>query len=95
MCRRRLTRQLILERRGRICLSDDSHGISYVGLNYSKMRQYLVDQGVKEVWYLVNKAASEATDSTMGPRDRVKARKLEKWSDHDFWTELDSRQADR
>lgn len=74
--------RLILQRGGRICLSDDSHGVSYVGLNYGKMREYLVNEGVKEIWYLV--PGSEEGER-VGNRGRVKARKLEGWAENDFW----------
>ncbi len=44
--------ELILECGGRICLSDDSHGISYVALNYPRMREYLLSADVQDIWVL-------------------------------------------
>ncbi|OCF32776.1 histidinol-phosphatase (PHP family) [Kwoniella heveanensis BCC8398] len=44
--------RLIKSLGGRICLSDDSHGVSYVGLNYLKMRDYLISEQIDEIWYL-------------------------------------------
>ena len=44
--------QYILANKGRITLSDDSHGPQAVGLNYTKMKKYLRANGVKDVWRL-------------------------------------------
>ncbi|TRM68318.1 Polymerase/histidinol phosphatase-like protein [Schizophyllum amplum] len=44
--------QFILANKGRITLSDDSHGPHAVGLNYGKMKSYLEANGVKDVWRL-------------------------------------------
>lgn len=78
--------RLILATGGRICLSDDSHGVAFVGLNYAKMREYLVREGVREVWYLV--PAAEGGE-TVGTRGRVKARRLEGWDKDKFWANAD------
>ncbi|WOO77378.1 putative histidinol-phosphatase [Vanrija pseudolonga] len=78
--------RLILDNGGRICLSDDSHGVSYVGLNYGPMRDYLVAQQVETIWYLVPAtAASCATDQPVGKRGRVVARPLQGWASDPFW----------
>ena len=45
--------QLILRAHGRLALSDDSHGVHQVGLNYTRVRDYLLREGVNELWYLV------------------------------------------
>lgn len=42
----------ILAAGGRIALSDDSHGTAQVSLNYVRMREYLLAEGVDEIWYL-------------------------------------------
>lgn len=44
--------EYIIQNGGRFCLSDDSHGVSQIGLNYSKCIQYLEGLGVGDVWYL-------------------------------------------
>lgn len=75
--------QLILSKGGRVCLSDDSHGVAAVGLNYGRLRTYLVDQGVEEVWYLV--PAAEGGEA-VGKRGRVKARPLPDWDKAEFWS---------
>lgn len=74
--------RLILEKGGRICLSDDSHGVGYVGLNYKRLREYLVKEGVETVWYLV---PSEQGGENVGKRGRVKAKPLTDWHRAAFW----------
>lgn len=44
--------KLIVEKGGRFCLSDDSHGTAQVGLNYHKSLQYLQDLKVEKLYYL-------------------------------------------
>ncbi|ORY28508.1 putative histidinol-phosphatase [Naematelia encephala] len=85
--------KLILQLGGRICLSDDSHGVSYVGLNYLRMKDYLVDMGVEEVWYLVPASQRQHDDQTVGRRGRVVARKFKGWAKHPFWDQLSQAQA--
>ncbi|KAL4399508.1 histidinol phosphatase [Malassezia pachydermatis] len=43
---------LILQAHGRIALSDDSHGVAQVGLNFARLRTYLMEMGVTTVWCL-------------------------------------------
>lgn len=76
--------QSILSKGGRICLSDDSHGVSYVGLNYGRLREYLVKQGVEEIWYLV---PSTEGGEEVGKRGRVKAKPLKGWEKAGFWSQ--------
>jgi len=82
---------LILEKNGRLCLSDDSHGVSYVGLNYLKMREYLVGRGVSNVWFLVPSASASESDVKIN-NGAVYARKMEGWAEHPFWNELAAKQ---
>lgn len=89
----RLTWQLIVESGGRVCLSDDSHGIAQVGLNYGRMKDYLVSMGVKEVWHLVGAEEKEQGDEPVGNRGRVLARRVPNWTANTFWADLDRRQA--
>lgn len=76
--------QLILAKGGRVCLSDDSHGVSYVGLNYKRLREYLVNQGVEEIWYLVPR---DQDGEKVGKRGRVKAKPLKGWEKAEFWSQ--------
>ncbi|WFD34183.1 histidinol-phosphatase [Malassezia cuniculi] len=48
---------------GRIALSDDSHGTNQVALNYSRLREYLLSEGVHEIWYLEADDTTWPTDS--------------------------------
>ncbi|ODN84101.1 hypothetical protein L202_00115 [Cryptococcus amylolentus CBS 6039] len=87
--------QLIQELGGKICLSDDSHGVSYVGLNYPKMRDYLTSMGVERIWYLVPASQRQEGDEEVGVRRRVVARPMDGWAEHPFWAKLEAAQADR
>ncbi|BEJ16060.1 hypothetical protein CspHIS471_0506650 [Cutaneotrichosporon sp. HIS471] len=77
--------QLILSLGGRVCLSDDSHGVAAVGLNYLPMREYLVAQGVKTVWHLVRAGQAQEGDQKVGKRGRVLARPCVGWEEDAFW----------
>ncbi|WVW82206.1 hypothetical protein I302_104212 [Kwoniella bestiolae CBS 10118] len=82
--------KLILSLNGKICLSDDSHGISYVGLNYLKMRDYLVQHGVGEIWYLTPSGGKQEEDEEIrNGRRRVVSRRLRDWDKHSFWVDND------
>jgi histidinol-phosphatase (PHP family) len=76
---------------GKLCLSDDSHGPAYVGLNYTRLKEYMIKQGVKELWYL---STPSTMDRTVGD-DRGKwastlaVRKMDgDWTSHPFWDEV-------
>lgn len=73
---------------GRICLSDDSHGVAQVGLNYGRMKTYLEEMGVEEIWYLVAADQRKEGDEQVGSRGRVIARRMKSWTSHPFWTGL-------
>ncbi|KAK4684705.1 histidinol-phosphatase (PHP family), partial [Tremellales sp. Uapishka_1] len=70
---------------GRVCLSDDSHGVSYVGMNYLPMRDYLQRMHLKEIWYLVREGDKKDGDEKVGNRGKVVARRMEQWDQHAFW----------
>jgi histidinol-phosphatase (PHP family) len=61
---------------GRICLSDDSHGVAQVGLNYGRMKMYLEEMGVEEIWYLVGEGQRQDGEESVGSRGRVVARRM-------------------
>lgn len=42
----------IIDNGGRFCLSDDSHGLKQIGLNYAKVLKYVQDHGVEHLYYL-------------------------------------------
>ncbi|WWD17964.1 hypothetical protein CI109_102409 [Kwoniella shandongensis] len=80
---------LIISLNGRICLSDDSHGVSYVGLNYLKLRDYLINAGVETIWYLLPTSERKEGDEQVGNRGRVIARESKGWDEHPFWKKLE------
>lgn len=47
---------------GKFTLSDDSHGVAQVGLNFERVKTYLEDVGVETLWYL-EKLADESDTS--------------------------------
>lgn len=44
--------KIILEKGGMFCLSDDSHGVNQVGLNYNVSLKYLQSLGAEKLYYL-------------------------------------------
>ncbi|KAK9466360.1 polymerase/histidinol phosphatase-like protein [Lipomyces arxii] len=44
--------KIILANGGKFCLSDDSHGIAQVGLNYNKVMKAVDDRGITELSYI-------------------------------------------
>ena len=81
--------ELIRSNGGRVCLSDDSHGVQQVGLNYTRMRDYLLAAGVSEVWTLVRSDQATPEDEQVGTSTRVRARRVQEWTKHSFWTTLE------
>lgn len=63
----RVILQLILRAHGRLALSDDSHGVHQVGLNYARVRDYLLQEGVSELWYLIPNGALPCIDKGGDP----------------------------
>lgn len=55
--------RMILSVHGRIALSDDSHGVKQIGLNYFKLRDYLQAENVNEIWYLERDTSTRPRDS--------------------------------
>ncbi|KAG0225295.1 histidinolphosphatase [Actinomortierella wolfii] len=56
--------QYIIEKQGRITLSDDSHGPKDVGMFYSpELKLYLERMKIKEVFYLASKAEENLVDA--------------------------------
>lgn len=57
-------------------MSDDSHGVAQVGLNYKKTLEYLEGLDVKDLWFLTRKSG------------KVEAQKIEivKAKEVGFWT---------
>ncbi|PWY98358.1 histidinol phosphate phosphatase H [Testicularia cyperi] len=56
---------LIVSLNGRLCLSDDSHGVHAVGLNYLRLRRYLVESNVDSIWFLEKHTPDPSTASNI------------------------------
>jgi hypothetical protein len=58
---------------GRFTLSDDSHGVAQVGLNFERVLDYLKSLGVTELYYLERQEQDLRTQSklTLVVRDWV------------------------
>lgn len=67
--------ELILLRGGRFCLSDDSHNVGQVGLNYSAVLEYVKSLNVDELWRL-------ASENGQLVHKRVHVREFEDWVVH-------------
>ena len=50
---------------GKFTLSDDSHGLGQVGLNFKRVQEYLLDVGIKEVWYFDRDANGDLVDRSV------------------------------
>ncbi|WEW59349.1 histidinol-phosphatase [Emydomyces testavorans] len=75
-----------LVRSGRFCLSDDSHGVHQVALNYSRVRDFLGDAGISTVHYL--KYEPDSPTSVLDdrfPTMRVHSVSLEDLKKEPFW----------
>ncbi|EPS30743.1 hypothetical protein POX_b02254 [Penicillium oxalicum] len=59
----------LMARGGRFCLSDDSHGVDQVSLNFHRVLEFLNGVGVNELHYL-SLVAEEGEDVTPAPDDR-------------------------
>ena len=76
-----------MARQGRFCLSDDSHGIGQVALNYHKVLPFLKDVGVSDIHFLNH--APDAGHAVADPRfpslviGSVNISELEQ---HAFWS---------
>ncbi|PCH44373.1 histidinol phosphate phosphatase H [Wolfiporia cocos MD-104 SS10] len=73
--------ELIKKHGGRFALSDDSHGPHAVGLNYSRLAEYVREVGIDELWVLHRTAAPNAGGRYLHPR-RVEGN----WWEHSFWS---------
>lgn len=46
-------------------MSDDSHGVAQVGLNFSRVKKYLEDVGVETLWYLERVDGGSVADGAL------------------------------
>jgi hypothetical protein len=47
---------------GKFTLSDDSHGVAQIGLNFGRVSDYLKCLGVRELYYLDRQAQDSGTE---------------------------------
>lgn len=50
---------------GKLTLSDDSHGVAQVGLNFRRVSDYLKSLGVRELYSLERQAQDLGTESKL------------------------------
>ena len=50
---------------GKLTLSDDSHGVAQVGLNFGVVSKYLRSLGVRELYYLERQVQDLGTESKL------------------------------
>ncbi|KAE8348133.1 histidinol phosphate phosphatase H, partial [Aspergillus coremiiformis] len=75
--------QEFLARGGRFCLSDDSHGLDQVGLNFRRVLAFVDDVGIETVHYL-DVGDGPPVDERF-PRTQVRSMTLEEVKQLDFW----------
>ncbi|KAK0261702.1 hypothetical protein LTR35_006560 [Friedmanniomyces endolithicus] len=73
---------------GRFTLSDDSHGIPQVGLNYGKVLQCVERAGITELWHLapIGPTSSDKLPDPRFPNVRWIDVQVTKLKEHGFWT---------
>ena len=82
-----LQRQAFLEREGRFCLSDDSHGVEQVATNYHRLLPFLKLVGIKILHFL-----GHAADRSAPPHDQrfpslvIGSIEIEELRHHSVWT---------
>lgn len=65
-----------LARKGRFCLSDDSHGVEQVGLNFRRVLDFLGRVGVTELYYLELREEEDGPDARF-PRTGIRSLGIE------------------
>ncbi|KAI2828978.1 hypothetical protein CBS63078_3731 [Aspergillus niger] len=73
-----------LARGGRFCLSDDSHGLAQVGLNFHRVVPFLEQVGVSRLHYLALGEGDAPVDARF-PRTQIKEVTLEEVKNMSFW----------
>ncbi|EMC91196.1 hypothetical protein BAUCODRAFT_127110 [Baudoinia panamericana UAMH 10762] len=77
--------QVFLELGGRFTLSDDSHGIDQVGLNYDRMFSCIEKAGIDKLWRLTRARPACPTDARF-PEVEWHAESTSELRRHTFWT---------
>ena len=79
--------QEFMARKGRFCLSDDSHGVEQVGLNYNRVLAFLRSTGICTLHYLrydPDDSCAETPDSRF-PHTRLHSLSVEDLEQENFW----------
>ena len=71
---------------GRFTLSDDSHGVEQVGLNYAIVLKCVEKAGITEVWHLAPASDSTPPFDDRFPNVRWTSVSVDKLKSHAFWT---------
>ena len=58
-------RQEFLKMDGKFTLSDDSHGVAQVGLNFKRVQAYLLDVGIKQLWSFERDGKGDLADTSI------------------------------
>jgi len=71
---------------GKFCLSDDSHGVEQVALNYHQLLPFLQHTGIKELHFLNHTQENSSKVARKEfPQCMVGAISLEELNNHEFW----------
>ncbi|KAM5442688.1 putative histidinol-phosphatase [Microsporum ferrugineum] len=76
-----------MARKGRFCLSDDSHGVEQVGLNYHRVLDFLHSTGISTMHYLTydpDDSSAETPDARF-PHTRLHSLSVEELEQEKFW----------
>lgn len=68
--------QEFLARGGRFCLSDDSHGVDQVGLNFHRVLAFVEQVGIPTLHYLQLSDGASSADGRF-PRTQVESMSVE------------------
>ncbi|KAF9892225.1 histidinolphosphatase [Aspergillus nanangensis] len=76
-----------LARGGRFCLSDDSHGLDQVGLNFHRVLGFMEQTGIETLHYLdlADEEDEEAAVDDRFPRTRIRSMELAEVKRMGFW----------
>ncbi|KAJ5807075.1 Histidinol-phosphatase [Penicillium riverlandense] len=73
-------------RGGRFCLSDDSHGVDQVGLNFHRVLDFLDKAGISSLHYLtLSEPSAAATVDARFPRTQTASVSIDELKDMAFW----------
>lgn len=76
-----------MARGGRFCLSDDSHGVDQVSLNFHRVPEFLDRAGISTLHYLqlAEPSAQSTAPDARFPRTQITAISMEDLKQMAFW----------